>query len=103
MGLKLREAMLCSAMLFNSEAWSHIPDTEWDRIEVVDTALLRGLVGGHSKASKEFYYLEMGVLMLRHKATIRRLMYHKQILDRVDTETTKKIYLKQKENPLKGD
>jgi FtsZ-interacting cell division protein YlmF len=30
-------------------------------------------------------------------------MYHKQILDRVDTETTKKIYLKQKENPLKGD
>ena len=68
-----------------------------------DTALLRALVDGHSKASKEFYYLELGVLMLRHKATIRRLMYHKQILDREDSETTKKLYNKQKENFLKGD
>ena len=43
-GLKLREAMLINGMLFNSEAWHGVTDTELRILEVVDEHLLRSLV-----------------------------------------------------------
>ena len=39
-GLKLREAMLINGMLFNSEAWHGVIDTELQILEVVDEHLL---------------------------------------------------------------
>ena len=43
-GLKPREAMLINGMLFNSEAWHGVTDTELRILEVVDEHLLRSLV-----------------------------------------------------------
>ena len=43
-GLKLHEAMLINGMLFNSEAWHGVTDTELRILEVVDEHLLRSLV-----------------------------------------------------------
>jgi hypothetical protein len=102
-GLHLRDTMLCNMMLFNAEAWSSISSKELLRLEQVDTALLRALMGGHSKCPTEFYYLELGVLMFRHILVIRRLMYHHHIISRKDNEIIKKIYTKQKETHIKGD
>ena len=39
-GLKLCEAMLINGMLFNSEAWHGVTDTELQILEVVDEHLL---------------------------------------------------------------
>ena len=107
-GLKLREAKLHNGILFNSEAWSNVADTDMEKLEVVDRAALRALIGGqkgggHSKCPKAFYYLEFGVMMVKHMVMIRRLMYHHHILSREDCELIKKIYLKQKETACKGD
>ena len=60
-GLKLREAKLHNGILFNSEAWSNVADTDLEKLEVVDRAALRALIGGqkgggHSKCPKAFYY-----------------------------------------------
>ena len=94
---------LTDGMLFSTEAWSSITDSEMDRIEQVDLALLRTLMDGHSKCSKVFIYLEFGVLSFRHLITIRRLMFHQHILTREDHEIIKKVYMKQKEHHTKGD
>ena len=107
-GLKLREAKLHNGILFNSEAWSNLADTDMEKLEIVDRAALRALIGGHkggghSKCSKAFYYLEYGTLMIKHLVMIRRMMYHHHILRRNDCEVIKKVYLKQKENSCKGD
>ena len=107
-GLKLREAKLHNGILFNSEAWSNVVDTDMEKLEMVDRAALRALIGGHkggghSKCSKAFYYLEYGTLMIKHTLMIRRLMYHHHILGRDDCEIIKKVYLKQKEKSCKGD
>ena len=53
-GLKMREAKLLNGMIFSTEAWTSISDTELTRMEQVDLALLRSLVEGHSKCSKAF-------------------------------------------------
>ena len=101
--LKMRETKLCNGLLFNTEAWSSIKDAEYDRLEQVDTALLCQTMVSHSKCSKVFYYLEFGLLSFIHLIMIRRLMFHHHILNRGDTELTKKVYMSQKENYLKCD
>ena len=107
-GLKLREAKLINGILFNSEAWCNVSDKDMEKLEQVDMAAHRALIGGHkggghSKCSKAFYYLEFGTMMVRHIVMIRRLMYHHHILTRDNSEMIKKVYLKQKEIACKGD
>ena len=102
-GPKLRESKLCNGILFSTEAWSSIGDSDMDRLEQVDTGLMKQFVDGHSKCSKVFYYLEFGVVSFRHLIMSRRLMFHHHILTREDNETIKKVYFKQKESHIKGD
>ena len=102
-GLKLREAKIVNGMIYSTEAWSSISDKELTRMEQVDLACLRSLVKGHSKCSVAFVTLEFGLLLLRHRIMIRRLMYHHHILSRNNEELIKKVYLRQKEDSLKGD
>ena len=102
-GLKLREAILINSVLYSAEAWSGVTQKHLARLEVVDTALLRKLTGGHSKCPTEFHHLETRTWKLRHHLTYLRLMYHHQILSRDDNETIKKIYQKQKSMYCKGD
>ena len=52
LALKLREALLCSSMLLNSEAWSDVREAQIGKPEVVDRALLRFLVKAHLKDSQ---------------------------------------------------
>ena len=82
-------------MLFNSEAWSNVSDRDMERLEQVDTSALKHLVAGHAKSNKVFYYLEFGVLMIRHVVMMRRLIYHHHIINRDNDEVIKKIYQKQ--------
>ena len=102
-GLKLRQAMLLNGILYNSEAWHNISESEIKMLEQVDEYLLRTLVKGHSKTPLEFLYLEAGATPIRFIITSRRLMYHHTILKREDTELVKKIYAEQRNNPTKGD
>ena len=57
-GLLLRQAMLIKGMLSNAEAWPNISNKDIMVLEKVDEALLRGLIGAHSKTPLEALYLE---------------------------------------------
>ena len=102
-GLRLRQAMLLNGILFNSEAWYDISETEIKMLEAVDEHLLRALVKAHSKTALEFLYLESGAFPIRFIISSRRLLYHHNILRREETELVKRIYLEQTKNPTKGD
>ena len=102
-GLKLREAMLINGMLFNSEAWHGVTDTELQILEVVDEHQLRSIVGGHAKTPLEFLYLETGALPVRYIISCWRMTYLHTILVRSDSEITKRVFIAQKEAPTKGD
>ena len=102
-GLKLRQAMLLNGLLFNSEAWHDINDVEIKLLESVDERLLRSLVGGHAKTPLEFLYLEAGAIPIRFILSCRRLIYLQTLIKRPEDELTKRVYMKQKESPSKGD
>jgi hypothetical protein len=102
-GLMLRKAILTSGLLYSAEAWSAVSESEIKRLEQVDTALIKGLVKGHSKTATVFHYLETGALMLRHLLRINRIMYHHHVVNLGDEETVKRIYEKQKQDSFKGD
>ena len=102
-GLLLRQSILVNSLLYSAEAWSGVTEKQLARLEVVDNSLLSQLTGGHRKSALEFNHLETGTLKLRHILTYRRLMFHHDILTRDDQETIRKVYMKQKEDPLKGD
>ena len=102
-GLKLRQAMLLNGMLYNSEAWHSLGETETKMLETIDEHLLRSLVKGHPKTPLEFLYLEAGAIPIRMIISSRRLLFHQTILKREDNELTKRIYKEQKSNPTPGD
>ena len=101
-GLMLRQSILVSSLLYSAEAWSGVTDKQMARIEVVDSALLQKLTGGHSKCASEFHHLETGTWKFRHILSYKRLMFHHFILTRDEIETIHKKYKKQKEEFVKG-
>ena len=102
-GLHLRQGMLLNGMLFNSEVWHGISDEEINMLEKVDEHLLRSLVNGHSKTSKEFLYLEAGAVPIRFIISSRRILFLQTIVHRSNEELSKRVYEAQKTNTVKGD
>ena len=102
-GLTLRQAMFINAILFNSEAWHGLTETEIRILEEIDETLLRSLVKGHSKTPLEFLYLETGAIPIKFIISSRRIIYLHTILTRSNTELIKRVYNAQKETPVKGD
>ena len=102
-GLKLRNAMLISAILFNTEAWHSITLTDIKQLEQVDEHLLRFLLGSHRKCAIEMLYLETGTWPLRFTIIQRRIMYLQTILKRTNDELTKQVLLAQMADPCRGD
>ena len=102
-GLLLRKAILTSSLLFTAEAWHNVTHQDLKRLEQVDISILRGIMNSYLKSANVFHYLETGSLILRHILTINRLMYHQHLLTRSSNETIKKIYMKQKNDCVKGD
>ena len=74
-GLKLREAMMLNGILFNSEIWYNLKDTEIQKLSDVDEQLLRSILGLPSKTPKEAIFLESGCLPIKYMIQMRRLMY----------------------------
>ena len=102
-GLSLRQAMLVNGILFNSEAWQGTDTKDILILEKVDEALLRGLLGAHTKIPLEALYLETKSVPIRFIVASRRILYLHTILQRNPCEMLPKIYQAQKINPSPGD
>ena len=89
--LRLREAMLLNGILYNSEAWHGMTDAHIATLESLDLSLLRGILNAHAKTTKEFLYLETGVVPIKWILAQRRITFLKHILSRDDSELLKKI------------
>lgn len=61
-GLELRQAWLINGMLFNSEVWHSVSESDIEQLVTIDKYLLRGLVKAHAKVPVEHLYLETSAL-----------------------------------------
>ena len=76
----LRNSLLVSSMLCNSEVWFNLTSSELDLLETVDLMLLRRIL---ESTPKEIIFLELGVMPLRNIIKQRRLNFLKYIPDQI--------------------
>ena len=81
-GLELRQFWLTNGILFNSEIWHNLNESDIEQFVEVDKYLLKGLFSAHDKTPSEHLYLDTASLPIPFISTSRRLIYLKQIQDR---------------------
>ena len=101
--LRLRDSILVNGILFNSEVWYDLKETEIRLLEQIDESLLRKLLNAHSKTPLEALYLELGCLPLRYIIKARRLNYLHYLVNLKDDELLAKFFKAQLNSPTKGD
>ena len=68
----LRNSLLLSTLISNSEAWYNLTNKDISELESVDEALLRKILSAHSKTPLELLYLETGNIPIRFIIMARR-------------------------------
>ena len=61
----LRNSLLVSSLLCNSEAWYNVTKAEMELLESVDVILLRSILRAPKATPKEMLYLELGCVPFR--------------------------------------
>ena len=102
-GIILRNCLLASSMLFNSEAWYNVTRSELDLLESIDLLLLRQLLNAPKGTPKEMIYLELGLLPFRELVRGRRLTFLHEILNEERNSMLLKFLEAQLKNKKKKD
>ena len=101
--LVLRDALFVNSIMSNSEVWHNVQLKHTQAFEKSDQILLKSIVNAHAKTATEAFYLELAVLPLNYRLSVRRFMYLWHILHRDGDELIRKIYEAQKCLSVRGD
>ena len=106
----LRDSLLLSTLLSNSEAWVNLSNNNIKDLESVDEHFLRNIFReAHSKTSLlaktplELLYLETGCIPIRFILKSRRLNFLHYILNDKEDSLLSNVFKAQCDNPVKGD
>ena len=99
----LRNTLLVSSLLCNSEAWFGLTNKELDLLETVDVIFLRNILMAPKSTPKEMFYLELGILPLREIIRERRLNFLHYILKQDAQSILFKMFEVQCESKTKKD
>ena len=99
----LRNSLLVSSLLCNSEAWFNLTDSELNLLETVDLILLRSIMKAPKSTPKEMLFLELGLQPLRDLIRQRRLNFLHYILTQGADSMIFKVFNKQSQNRQKKD
>ena len=99
----LRNTLLVSSMLCNSEAWVNLTNSELDLLETVDVMLLRNILKAPVSTPKEMLFLELGVQPLREIVRGRRLNFLHYILNQDADSIISKVFEAQVRKRTKKD
>ena len=101
--LILRESILLSKLVFNSEVWYNVSSRQLETLEQIDELFMRKILNTPKTTPKVALYIECGKMPVRFIVKMRRLMYYWHILTRNKDELIFKFYSAQKYSPSKGD
>ena len=88
----LRNSLLVSSVLCNSEAWFNLTNTDLNMIETVDLELLRKILNAPLSTPKEVLFLELGVMPLRDIIRQRRMIFLQYIIKQKSESTIGRIF-----------
>ena len=99
----LRQAMLLSVMLTNSETWLRLTKKDMERLESVDRMFLRKILQAPSKTPIPALYLELGCIPVKFIIKMKRIMFLHHILKLKPDEMISKVLWAQIYKPVKND
>ena len=99
----LRNSLLVSSVLCNSEAWFSLTKSDLNMIETIDLEFLRKILKAPMSTPKEILFLELGVLPLRELIKQRRLNFLFYIIQQKNDSIIKKVFESQVRNRTKKD
>ena len=102
-GMILRDTLLISSMLHNSEAWYNVTNAELDLLESVDLLYLRRLLKATKNTPKEMLYLELGCIPFRKVIMEKRISFLHYILNEDDNSIIYKFFKTQMKKRTKKD
>ena len=102
-GVILRNTLLVSSMLCNTEAWYGITQAELELLESVDTQFLRKLLNAPRGTPKEMLFLEVGVVPFRELIMKRRIMFLQYILNESADSMINRFFKTQLKCPTQKD
>ena len=89
----MRDGILISALLNNSETWTNLTQKNVVELEKPDKMLQEKLF--ETKASKVFNYLEFGILPAKYVILKKRMQFLKHILDEPMEAMIRKVFEEQ--------
>ena len=101
--LILRNSLLISSVLTNSEAWYNLRNEEIEKLEQLDEMLLRKVLECPGTTPKEMLYLELNCIPLRYVVMSRRLNFLFYILKEDNNSLIYKFLQAQLRKPTKND
>ena len=99
----LRNSLLVSSVLCNSETWFNLTKAELQLLESVDLMFLRKLLRTTKSTPKEILYLELGLIPFREIIRQRRLNFLHYILSQDEDSVIFKVFQKQNQERHKND
>ena len=102
-GVLLRNALLVSSMLCNSEAWWNVTKTELDLLETIDVKFLRNMLKVPKSTPKEMLFLETGCIPFRDLIQQRRILFLHHILNEKEGSLMHKFFQTQLKTMKKKD
>ena len=99
----LRNTLLVSSMLCNSEAWWNVSKAELDLLETVDVKFLRSILQAPRSTPKEMLYLELGCIPFRELIRKRRIAFLHYILNESEDSLLYKFFKTQLATKKKSD
>ena len=101
--LILRESLLFSSMLLNSETWTNVTAAEVNQLEKIDKALIKKILSCPAKTTVCFLFLETAALPIKNVLMGKRIMFLHCLLNLPETDLTSRVFHAQAENPIKND
>ena len=99
----LRNSLLLSTLLSNSESWYNLTKKDIKDLESIDVKYMRRVLSAHSKTPIEMLYLENGFTPIRFILMSRRLNFLWYILQQKPNSLLNKFFSAQLANPKNGD
>ena len=71
----MRQGMLVSSMLTNSEGWINLTKTDMEELKKPDITLQRKVLASTGNPSKCFMYLELGIIPVNKNTALSKLIF----------------------------
>ena len=99
----LRNALLISSILSNSEVWYGVTQLDTEQLEQVDEMLLRNIFFCSRNVPKDLLYLEMGLVPISYIIKERRLMFLHHVLQQKEDSLVFRFCIAQLNSPTYKD